>query len=62
MSLREEISCLVDLAVDDKDQWVSLIARALGGLKDRFDLGQLQKDVPAVRSSRMHHDPVSVLA
>ena len=62
VSLREEISCLVDLAVDDKDQWVSLIARALGGLKDRFDLGQLQKDVPAVRSLRMHHDSVSVLA
>jgi len=47
-TLRAEIRSLVDLAVHDKDQWVSLIARALGGLKERFDLGQLQKDVPAV--------------
>jgi hypothetical protein len=51
VSLREDIRVLVDLAVDDKDQWVSLIARALGGLKERFDLRQLQQDVPAVRSS-----------
>ena len=60
-TLRAEIRSLVDLAVHDKDQWVSLIARALGGLKERFDLGQLQKDVPAVRSSTPRHDRVSVL-
>ena len=49
-SLHEEVRHLVNLAVDDKDQWASLIARALGGLKERFDLQQLQQDVPAVRS------------
>jgi len=47
-SLKNEVRTLVDLATDDKDQWVSLIARALGGLRERFDLQQLQQDVPAV--------------
>ena len=47
-SLKNEVRTLVDLATDDKDQWVSLIARALGGLTERFDLQQLQQDVPAV--------------
>jgi len=39
---------LVDLAAHDSDQWVGVIAHALAGLKERFDLCQLQKDVPAV--------------
>jgi hypothetical protein len=43
-----EIRSLVDLGSGDKDQWVNLIARALGGLTERFDLQQLQQDVPAV--------------
>ena len=47
-SLKEEVRTLVDLATNDKDQWVSLIARALIGLRERFDLQQLQQDVPAV--------------
>lgn len=46
--LEAEIRSLVDLGSRDKDQWVNLIARALGGLTDRFDLQQLQQDVPAV--------------
>ena len=61
VSLSEDIRVLVDLAVDDKDQWVSLIARALGGLKERFDLRQLQQDVPAVRSSTSRQPLVSGL-
>ena len=61
VSLSEDIRVLVDLAVDDKDQWVSLIARALGGLKERFDLRQLQQDVPAVRSSTSRQRFVSGL-
>ena len=44
VSLKNEVRTLVDLATDDKDQWVSLIARALGGLRERFDLQQLQQD------------------
>lgn len=50
VGLSEDVRVLVDLATDDKDQWVSLIARALGGLKERFDLQRLQQDVPAVSS------------
>ena len=46
--MKEEVRTLVDLATNDKDQWVSLIARALIGLRERFDLQQLQQDVPAV--------------
>ena len=61
VSLSEDIRVLVDLAVDDKDQWVSLIARALGGLKERFDLRQLQQDVPAVRPSKSRRPLVSGL-
>ena len=62
VSLSEDIRVLVDLAVDDKDQWVSLIARALGGLKERFDLRQLQQDMPAVRSSTSRQSLVSGLS
>lgn len=49
-----EIRRLIDLALGDKDQWVNVLARALGGLKERFDLEQIQQDVPAVsrRTSR----------
>ena len=50
VGLSEDVRVLVHLATDDKDQWVSLIARALGGLKERFDLQRLQQDVPAVSS------------
>ena len=46
--LEAEVRSLVDLGSGDKDQWVNLIARALGGLTERFDLQQLQQDVPAV--------------
>jgi hypothetical protein len=48
VGLTAEVRSLVDLASGDKDQWVNLIARALGGLTERFDLRQLQQDVPAV--------------
>jgi hypothetical protein len=49
--LNDEVEDLVAVATDDKDQWASLIARALGGLKQRFDLQRLQQDVPAVSYS-----------
>ena len=44
-----EVRRLVELASSDSDQWVSVIAHALGGLSERFDISQLQRDIPAVR-------------
>ena len=46
--LQPSVRKLVDLASRDSDQWVGVIAHALAGVKERFDLYQLQKDVPAV--------------
>jgi len=47
--LRAESRRLVQMGSSDGDQWVRVIASALGGLTERFDLQQLQQDVPAVR-------------